>query len=127
MATTSKLTLLIDLSQRLFNNGLTQMSNRFRQHVQQMRDSYRDFTNQIPMLGNLMDTLSNKWVLLGASVVAVGTGLVRATSMANDWHKQMAEINVTAELTKDELGKLSNKLLDIGTKNVAPLEEVPKA
>ena len=127
MATTSKLTLLVDLSQRLFNNGIAQMSNRFRQHVQQMRDSYRDFTNQIPMLGNLMDTLSNKWVLLGASVVAVGTGLVRATSLANDWHKQMAEINVTAELSKDELSKLSNNLLDIGTKNVAPLEEVPKA
>ena len=127
MAATSKLTLLIDLSQRLFNNGLNKMSNRFRQHVQQMRDSYRDFTNQIPMLGNLMDTLSNKWVLLGASVVAVGTGLVRATSMANDWHKQMAEINVTAELSKNELSKLSDKLLDIGTKNVAPLEEVPKA
>ena len=127
MATTSKLTLLVDLSQRLFNNGIAQMSNRFRQHVQQMRDSYRDFTNQIPMLGNLMDTLSNQWVLLGASVVAVGTGLVRATSLANDWHKQMAEINVTAELSKDELSKLSNNLLDIGTKNVAPLEEVPKA
>lgn len=51
----------------------------------------------------------------------------KATMMASDWKKSMAEINVTAELSQKELKGLSDELLDIGTRNVAPLEEVPKA
>ncbi len=127
MAATSKMTLLIDLSEKLYNSKLGQMSRKFGQTVKKMKMDFKGFTDQIPMLGGAMDLFSNKWVLLGAGLTGLIGGLGKATSMASDWHKQMAEINVTAELSKDELQGLSDKLLDIGTKNAAPLEEVPKA
>lgn len=127
MAATSKMTLLIDLSEKLYNSKLGQMSRKFGQTVKKMKMDFKEFTDQIPMLGGAMDLFSNKWVLLGAGLTGLIGGLGKATSMASDWHKQMAEINVTAELSKDELQGLSDKLLDIGTKNAAPLEEVPKA
>lgn len=127
MASTSKLTLLIDLSEKLFNSKLGQMQKKFGQTVKQMKTEFKEFADEIPGVGRAMDLLSNKWTLIGASLLGIVGGVTKATSMANDWHKQMAEINVTAELSKNELQGLSDKLLDIGTKNVAPLEEVPKA
>ena len=127
MASTSKMTLLIDLSKKLFDSKIGQMQRKFGQTVKKMKVDFKEFTDQIPMLGGALDLFSNKWVLLGAVTTGLIGGLGKATAMANDWHKQMAEINVTAGLSKTELQGLSDKLLDIGTKNVAPLEEVPQA
>lgn len=123
----SKMTLLIDLSQKLYNSKLGQMQRRFGQTLQRMRVDFKEFTDQIPVLGGALDMFSNKWVLMGAATAGLMAGLGKATAMASDWHKQMAEINVTAGLSKDQLQGLSDKLLDIGTKNVAPLEEVLQA
>lgn len=123
----SKMTLLIDLSEKLYNSKLGQMQRRFGQTLQRMRVDFKEFTDQIPVLGRALDMFSNKWVLMGAATTGLMAGLGKATAMASDWHKQMAEINVTAGLSKDQLQGLSDKLLDIGTKNVAPLEEVPQA
>ena len=127
MASTSKMTLLIDLSKKLFDSKIGQMQRKFGQTVKKMKVDFKEFTDQIPMLGGALDLFSNKWVLLGAVTTGLIGGLGKATAMANDWHKQMAEINVTAGLSKTELQGLSDRLLDIGTKNVAPLEEVPQA
>ncbi|MFK8272850.1 phage tail tape measure protein [Capnocytophaga canimorsus] len=127
MASTSKMTLLIDLSKKLFDSKIGQMQRKFGQTVKKMKVDFKEFADEIPALGRGMDLLSNKWLLMGAVTAGLVAGLGKATAMANDWHKQMAEINVTAELSKGELKELSDNLLDIGTKNVAPLEEVPKA
>lgn len=89
--------------------------------------SFGAIQDQIPGLSNSLGMLSNPYTAIAAGVAALGAGIFKSTSMANDWHKQMAEINVTAELSRDKLGKLSDKLLEIGSRNVAPLEDVPKA
>lgn len=123
----SKLTVLIDLSKKLFDSKLSDMQQRFGRTVKRMREDFRELVDEIPGMGRAMDLMTNKWVLLGAGAMALGSGLAKATTMANDWHTQMAEINVTAELSKDKLKGLSDQLLNIGARNVAPLEEVPKA
>jgi TP901 family phage tail tape measure protein len=123
----AKLTMLLDLSDKLFNSKFAQMQNKFNQGIGKMKMKFSELTSEIPGMGRAMDVLGNKWVLLGATLMAVGSTFVTATSMANDWHTQLAEVNVTAGLSQKELQGLSNQLLDIGARNVAPLEEVPKA
>jgi len=74
-----------------------------------------------------MQLITNPYVAGAAAIAGVGVAIYKATNMALDWEKGMAKVNVTAQLTQTELKKLSNQLLDIGAKNVAPLEEIPDA
>ncbi|SHK69575.1 phage tail tape measure protein [Epilithonimonas mollis] len=127
MAMTSKLLMLIDLSAKMFNNKFEQLQNKWAKGVDKMKAKYQGLIDKVPGLNNAIDAIKNPGTLFLAGITAVAGGLFQATNMANDWHKQMAEINVTAELGKQELQGLSDKLLQVGTRNVAPLEEIPKA
>jgi TP901 family phage tail tape measure protein len=89
--------------------------------------SLGEIGSQIPGVGSAMALLVNPIGAVVAGVTAAGGAIAYATGKANDWHESMAQINVTAELSKDKLKNLSDKLLGIGGRNVAPLEEVPKA
>ena len=83
--------------------------------------------DEIPGMGRAIELLTNPYVLATAAVLAFGTASVKAAQWSNTWQQNMAEVNTTAQLSKSELDKLSNKLVDIGTRNVAPLEEIPQA
>lgn len=83
--------------------------------------------SQIPGIGSAIGLLANPAALAAAAIGAVGTAIGYATNKANEWWESMAQINVTAELSRGQLKKLSDKLLEIGSRNVAPLEEIPKA
>lgn len=122
---TSKLTMLLELQDRM-SSRFSQIQNRFSQNVSRMQMRYQ---NMIDNLGanRFIDQLKNPGMLIGGAALALGGFMAKSTTKANDWHTKMAEINVTAGLTKTELRGLSDELLDIGARNVAPLEEVPKA
>ncbi|MFK7099485.1 phage tail tape measure protein [Flavobacterium oreochromis] len=122
----AKLTMLLDLSDKV-SSKFASIQNKFERGASKMRESFSEITAEIPFLDRALDIATNKWVLLGAGIMAVGSLFVNATKQASDWHTQLAEVNVTAGMSQKELQGLSNKLLDIGARNVAPLEEVPKA
>lgn len=133
----AKLQLLIEIKEKL-NVGLNKAKDVVNKAVGSMQNKLNSFSiqntkifeaikSEVPGVGRAVSLLSNPYVLVTAAVLALGAALIKCTFAANDWHKQMAEINVTAELTRSKLGKLSDKLLEIGARNVAPLEEVPKA
>lgn len=124
---TSKLLMLIDLSAKMFNNKFEQLQNKWSKGVDKMKAKYQGLIDKVPGLNSAIDAIKNPATLFLAGITMAAGGLFQATKMANDWHKQMAEINVTAELGKQELQGLSDKLLQVGTRNVAPLEEIPKA
>lgn len=126
MATT-KLMMLVDLSAKLFNNGLQRLQNRWNQGVDNMKKKYQSLIDLVPGLDGALDKLKNPSVLFGAAFMAAFGFLSQATKMANDWEVKMAEINVTAGLSKKELRGLSDQLLDIGARNASNLDEVPKA
>lgn len=137
MAGLAKLQLLIDIKEKL-NVGLNKAKQKVDRAVNGMQrklnsislnttQAFGAIQNQIPALSGSLGMLANPYTAIAAGVAALGAGIVKSTTMANDWHKQMAEINVTAELSKDKLKNLSDQLLKIGSRNVAPLEEVPKA
>lgn len=54
MASTSKMTLLIDLSKKLFDSKIGQMQRKFGQTVKKMKVDFKEFTDQIPMLGGAL-------------------------------------------------------------------------
>ena len=137
MAGIAKLQLLIDIKEKL-NVGLNKAKQKVDMAVNGIQrklnsistgtiQAFGAIKDQIPGLSGALGMLANPYALGAAAVVALTGAIVTCTLKANEWHEKMAEINVTAELSKDRLGKLSDKLLEIGGRNVAPLEEVPKA
>lgn len=84
-------------------------------------------TGQVPGLAGMGPMLANPYVAGAAAVGGLALGIVKATKYAQEWETKMAQVNVTANLGKQELKGLSNELLNIGKRNVAPLEEVPEA
>ncbi|MEL3904458.1 MAG: phage tail tape measure protein [Treponemataceae bacterium] len=133
----AKLRLFIDLKENI-NKGLDAANKKISKVTGNMQTKLNNFkaknieafeaiSSRVPGASSAIGLLANPYALAAAaamSFIAVGA---KATTMANQWHTQMAEINVTAELTKEGLSGLSDKLLEIGSRNVAPLEEVPKA
>ncbi|NDV93551.1 phage tail tape measure protein [Dysgonomonas sp. 521] len=137
MAGLAKLQLLIEIKDKL-NVGLNKAKKKIERATGNMQNKLKAFSientklfgaikDEVPGVARAVTLLSNPYVLATAAVVALAGAVTMCTLKANEWHEKMAEINVTAELSKDKLGKLSDKLLDIGGRNVAPLEEVPKA
>lgn len=137
MAGLAKLQLLIEIKDKL-NVGLNSarqtvdravggMQRRLNAFSDRATQAFGGLADQIPGVGSALSMLANPAAIAATAVAAIGTAIVKCTMAANDWHKQMAEINVTAELSRDKLAGLSNKLLEIGGRNAAPLEEVPKA
>jgi TP901 family phage tail tape measure protein len=137
MAGIAKLQLLIDIKEKL-NVGLNKARQKVNKAVNGMQqklnsikiDTTKAFgaiKDEVPGIARAVTLISNPYILAAAAAVGLGAAIASCTAKANKWHEQMAEINVTAELSKDKLGKLSDKLLEIGARNVAPLEDVPKA
>lgn len=126
MATT-KLMMLVDLSAKLFNNGLQKMKSNWDKKVDGMRAKWQKLVDDIPGLSNALNKIKNPALLFAGLFTASMGFLGTATKMANDWETKMAEINVTAGLAKKPLRDLSDQLLDIGARNASPIEEVPKA
>lgn len=133
----AKLQLLIDIKNNL-NAGLDAAKKKVDKTTGQMQDKLDKFKasnikafnaikDEVPGVGRALELLTNPYVAATAAVLAFGAGIYKATMYANDWHTQMAKANVTAGLSQNELGKLSDKILKIGGDNVAPLEQVPEA
>jgi len=133
----SKLQLLIDLKNKL-KVGLDQAKNQVAKACGSMQgklnafkksniDLFNAIEDRVPGVGNAISMLTNPYILVTAAVLSAGAAVYKFTAMANKWHEGLAEINVTAGLTQSELSGLSDKLLEIGGRNVAPIEEVPAA
>lgn len=137
MAGVARLQLLIDLrnnlrrgldtARRQVNQAVGGMQNRLNAFSVRNSQVFESISSQVPALSGSLGALANPYMAIAAAAAAVGVAIVKCTTAANDWHEQLAAINVTAEQTPENLSKLSDKLLEIGGRNVAPLEEVPKA
>ncbi|MEA4981418.1 MAG: phage tail tape measure protein [Paludibacter sp.] len=98
--------------------------NKFKFNSDQALDA---LSTKVPGVGNLIGSLANPYMLAAAGAAAVVAVGYKATTMALDWNEGLAKVNVTAQLTKQELSGLSDQLLDIGTENVAPIEQIPES
>lgn len=76
---------------------------------------------------SMLSGLNSKLGLLAGGIGLVTTMGVKATTMAMDWERSMAKVNVTAQLQKNDLKVLSNEILEIAGRNAIPFDEVPQA
>lgn len=137
MAAQSKIELLLQLKDRI-SQGLSKAKAAVSEASETMKkklasvktywvDAFKEMRDQIPLFDQACKFLSNPIGSLVTMLVGIGSAVKSAVTSAMDWQKGMAQINVTAGLTTEELSKMSDKMLEIGARNVAPLEEVPKA
>ncbi|MDR1459144.1 MAG: phage tail tape measure protein [Bacteroidales bacterium] len=138
MATGSaKLRLLLELKNKLGGGlnsakhqvekacgGLQNKLSRFSAANGKMFDAIK---TQIPGVGSALGMISNPYVAVAAAAVAAGAAIVKCTQAAMDWEKSIADVQVTAQLSKKELGKLSDYLKTMGTEVAVELEDIPKA
>ncbi|MBQ3658019.1 MAG: phage tail tape measure protein [Bacteroidales bacterium] len=92
-----------------------------------IKNAFAELRSNVPLLDNAINLFKNPITLGVSGLVGVGMQIKNAADLAMNWQKGMAEINVTAGLSQKELDGLSKKMLEIGSQNVAPLEEVPAA
>jgi TP901 family phage tail tape measure protein len=87
-----------------------------------------NFTSISGMGGNMAATLGGAAATGVAAVAALAVaGGVYATNLAMSFDKGMAKINATAQLTRPELNKLRDELLDLGKNNTGDIERIPDA
>lgn len=85
--------------------------------------------SEVPGLNRAIELVTNPYVAIAASVVAVGIGLASSANMALGFDKKMAQVNTTAQLSKAELTGLKDTLIDmtVATKSNVPLEQIPSS
>lgn len=133
----SKIEMLLELKDRISSGlnkakaAVSEASENIRKKINGIKtywvDAFKEMREQIPLFDQACKFLSNPIGALVTAAVGIGSAVKSAVTSAMDWQKGMAQINVTAGLTTEELDKMSNKMLEIGARNVAPLEEVPAA
>lgn len=133
----AKVTLILELKDRLktsfqkaketVNGNVRDMKTRISSLKHSHVEAFKAMRDEIPVFGRAMALLGNPYVLLTAGLLALGSAAMAATKFANQWQQDMAKVNVTAQLTPKHLKALSNELVGIGKRNVAPLEEIPAA
>lgn len=133
----AKVTLLLELKNRL-KGGITSANRFLNDNIKSMKDRLRNFKeshiqafqamrNEIPMFDRAMNIMGNPYTKIIAGVTALTLVYGKASAMAGQWEKGMAKANVTAQLSKADLGKLSDQILEIGARNATDLMEVPEA
>ena len=133
----SKIQLLLDLKDRI-SQGLNRAKTAVSEASEEMKkklgglkqywvDAFKEMREQIPAFDQAVKFLTNPIGAAVTTLTTVGKAIKSAATSAMDWQKGMAQINVTAGLSNEELAKMSDQMLAIGTRNAAPLEEVPQA
>lgn len=84
-------------------------------------------TSRIPFLGEAVGALVNPYTAATAAIVAIGAALIKAGKEFQKWERQMAKVNVTAQLSRIELSRLSHMIRDIGDDYITSLSDVPDA
>ncbi len=86
-----------------------------------------EMANEIPGLSKAMEMLTSPAMLAGGAIAAVGIGLFKAGEKALEWEDGMAKINGTAQLGEETLGKLSDRLQEIGSHSGGNFDKIPAA
>ncbi|HOI27357.1 MAG TPA: phage tail tape measure protein [Paludibacteraceae bacterium] len=133
----TKVELILELKNRMktalqkareqVNQSTDEMKEKLKAFKKVGSEAFQSLADKCPLLDTALKTLVTPITAIVAGVSALGMAMTKSLSIALDWEKSMAKINVTAGLTKPQLQDLSKEIMNIGRKNVAPLEEVPEA
>jgi TP901 family phage tail tape measure protein len=133
----AKLQLLIDLKNKLkvgldgaqrqvraATGDMQRRVNTFRAGTIQAFDHIK---SEVPGVSKMLNLLKNPFVGAAAGALAIGSAMVKSTQMASQWEEQLGQINVTANMSKEELSGVSDRLKEVAGRNANDLWDVPKA
>ncbi|MDD2984714.1 MAG: phage tail tape measure protein, partial [Crocinitomicaceae bacterium] len=112
---TSKIQLILELKNKLFNKKLMDSSSKIKQFtgqtqgkIQKMKQSFvggfSAMRNQFPGFASGMDLVTNKFALMAAGAALIGTVMVSSVRHANQFNKEFLPIaNLNLDKSKGEL------------------------
>lgn len=126
MAATSKLSLLIDMSTKLYNSKLGQMHQNWKKKMDLMKANYGELMNKIPSIGNIfrrtMDSIPfakyifNPIVLMGAAMYKLNSYISEAVQGYKDAAAQESKLGQvmqnTMGATKEQFEGIKNFIGD---------------
>lgn len=126
MAATSKLSLLIDMSTKLYNSKLGQMHQSWKKKMDLMKANYGELMNKIPSIGNIfrrtMDSIPfakyifNPIVLMGAAMYKLNSYISEAVQGYKDVAAQESKLGQvmqnTMGATKEQFEGIKNFIGD---------------
>lgn len=126
MAATSKLSLLIDMSTKLYNSKLGQMHQNWKKKMDLMKANYGELMNKIPSIGNIfrrtMDSIPfakyifNPIVLMGAAMYKLNSYISEAVQGYKDVAAQESKLGQvmqnTMGATKEQFEGIKNFIGD---------------
>lgn len=113
-------------SENAFTHAANRATDQFKHFFRQHANGIAQVIGDIPILGQVTEKLANPYGAAIAGSLALGTGLYEATQAAAGWETKMAEVNVTANLSKSELRQLSDQIMAIG-RGSGQLQQAPNA
>lgn len=133
----AKVSLILELKNRM-SSGMTRAKQHLNQNVRDMKGQLEGLKSShlkafdgikaaVPGLGSSIASLANPYALASAAAMAFLAAGIKAAKWSNAWADGMAKVNVTAQLSKNELKSLSDQIVNIGKRNVLPLEQIPDA
>lgn len=133
----AKVSLILELKNRL-STGMSRAKQSLNRNVGEMKNRLHDLKMShikafdsikaaVPGLSSSIASLANPYALVAAAAMAFLTIGIKAATWSNAWADGMAKVNVTAQLSKKELSALSDHVIQIGKRNVLPLEQIPDA
>ena len=124
MATKSKIELLLELSDKMFNNGLTRAQDRVEKATKGMQKSFERFKlgsmkamgelqNEIPILGRAMDLITNPIVLASAALFAMGGIMAKGVSSAEKFDSAFLPIRqLNLDKSTETMNQYRNSIRD---------------
>ncbi len=120
----SKLELILELKNKLFNQKLKATKNAYIKSTQKMKQSvnklkmnhvmaFKAMTSEFPVLGRAADLLTNKYVLMAAAVAGIGLTLFSATKKAADFNHEFLQIKqLNLDKSKAQLDSYKKTIKD---------------
>lgn len=120
MAASAKLTMLLDLSNKLFNNKFSKMRKKFNKGLDKMKLKYQSLVNEVPMLGRALELATNPLALVAAGMIALGTVTAKGVNAAEKFDSAFLPIRqLNLDKSKTEIdnyrGGIRNAAFEIGS------------
>lgn len=113
-------------SERAANSAANRTNNAVHQFALRNQNAMAA-AEEIPGVSRALSVMKNPYLIAASGATVLAAGAYKAVDSYYAFEKSMAKVNATAHLSKDELQRVSNEVLAIGSRSTAALDDVPLA
>ena len=110
---TAKLTMLLDMSKKLFDNKFTKLQEKFSKGTSKMKMKFKAVTKEVPLLGKAFDLLTNPIALVVAGILSIGTVAAKGSVAAEKFNTAFLPIKqLNLDKPKSEINQYQKDIRD---------------